>query len=295
MSFIVIPSYPLTLLPLYPHPLTPSSYSYSVSLLLIPLSSVLRFSLQAAPLTCGAVAVVGAVVVGAVAVVVVVGAVADHDGAVADDVGRRVGSRGGASRPTSCGSAPDGTGPGVDLIKGRRAFYKKGRGGGGLSAPLSPMRAAPRGEDRIYVCGFRRAATARESNWRCRRECRGGGNQNALPCEFDALCGARASESVASSHLCIYGSGLRFVTLDPRQPEVSKRAWEKSVRQWRIDLKALAADGLAAAGSAGAAWVGRAAPRPLAQRPSTGAGNQAESGKSTPWVTKRTKRPSREH
>ena len=145
------------------------------------------------------------------------------------------------------------------------------------------------------MCGFRRAATARESNWRCRRECRGGGNQNALPCEFDALCGARASESVARSHLCIYGSGLRFVTLDPRQPEVSKRAWEKSVRQWRIDLKALAADGLAAAGSAGAAWVGRAAPRPLAQRPSTGAGNQAESGKSTPWVTKRTKRPSREH
>ena len=69
----------------------------------------------------------------------------------------------------------------------------------------------------------------------------------------------------------------RPVTPDPRQPEVSKRAWEKSVRQWRMDLKALAADGLAAAGSAGAAWVGRAAPRPLAQPPSTGAGNQAES------------------
>ena len=47
----------------------------------------------------------------------------------------------------------------------------------------------------------------------------------------------------------------RPVTPDPRQPEVSKRAWEKSVRQWRMDLKALAADGLAAAGSTGAAWV----------------------------------------
>lgn len=34
----------------------------------------------------------------------------------------------------------------------------------------------------------------------------------------------------------------RPVTPDPRQPEVSKRAWEKSVRQWRMDLKALAAD-----------------------------------------------------
>ena len=45
----------------------------------------------------------------------------------------------------------------------------------------------------------------------------------------------------------------RPVTPDPRQPEVSKRAWEKSVRQWRMDLKALAADGLAAAGSGGAA------------------------------------------
>ena len=293
MSFIVIPSYPLTLLPLYPHPLTPSSYSYSVSLLLIPLSSVLRFSLQAAPLTCGAVAVVGAVVVGAVAVVVVVGAVADHDGAVADDVGRRVGSRGGGGGLRGRRLAdlrPTGLVLGSISLKGVLQKWE-----GGLSAPLSPMRAAPRGEDRIYVCGFRRAATSRESNWRCRRECRGGGNQNALPCEFDALRGARASESVARSHLCIYGSGLRFVTLDPRQPEVSKRAWEKSVRQWRIDLKALAADGLAAAGSAGAAWVGRAAPRPLAQRPSTGAGNQAESGKSTPWVTKRTKRPSREH
>ena len=37
----------------------------------------------------------------------------------------------------------------------------------------------------------------------------------------------------------------RPVTPDPRQPEVSKRAWEKSVRQWRLDLKALVADGLA--------------------------------------------------
>ena len=37
----------------------------------------------------------------------------------------------------------------------------------------------------------------------------------------------------------------RPLTPDPRQPEVSKRAWEKSVRQWRMDLKALVADGLA--------------------------------------------------
>ena len=37
-------------------------------------------------------------------------------------------------------------------------------------------------------------------------------------------------------------------TPNPRQPEVSKRAWEKKVRQWRMDLKALAADGLAADG-----------------------------------------------
>ena len=34
-------------------------------------------------------------------------------------------------------------------------------------------------------------------------------------------------------------------TPDPWQPEVSKRAWEKSVRQWRQDIKALVADGLA--------------------------------------------------
>ena len=34
-------------------------------------------------------------------------------------------------------------------------------------------------------------------------------------------------------------------TPDPWQPEVSKRAWEKSVRQWRMDMKALVADGLA--------------------------------------------------
>ena len=47
----------------------------------------------------------------------------------------------------------------------------------------------------------------------------------------------------------------RPVTPDPRQPEVSKRAWEKCVRQWRMDLKALVADGLAAAGSAGAGRV----------------------------------------
>ena len=40
----------------------------------------------------------------------------------------------------------------------------------------------------------------------------------------------------------------RPITPDPRRPEVSKRAWDKSVRQWRMDLKALAADGLAADG-----------------------------------------------
>ena len=34
-------------------------------------------------------------------------------------------------------------------------------------------------------------------------------------------------------------------TPDPWQPEVSKRAWEKSARQWRMDMKALVADGLA--------------------------------------------------
>jgi len=32
-------------------------------------------------------------------------------------------------------------------------------------------------------------------------------------------------------------------TPDPRQAEVSKRAWEKRVRQWRMDLKALAGGG----------------------------------------------------
>ena len=53
----------------------------------------------------------------------------------------------------------------------------------------------------------------------------------------------------------------RPVTPDPRQPEVSKRAWEKCVRQWRMDLKALVADGLAAAGSAGAGRVDE--PEPL--------------------------------
>ena len=55
----------------------------------------------------------------------------------------------------------------------------------------------------------------------------------------------------------------RPLTPDPRQPEVSKRAWEKSVRQWRMDLKALVTDGLAgaAAGSAGAGRVDE--PEPL--------------------------------
>ena len=37
----------------------------------------------------------------------------------------------------------------------------------------------------------------------------------------------------------------RAATPDPRQPEVSKRAWEKGVRQWRMDLIALAGGGLA--------------------------------------------------
>ena len=41
-------------------------------------------------------------------------------------------------------------------------------------------------------------------------------------------------------------------TPNPRQAEVSKRAWEKGVRQWRMDLKALAGGGVAA----GAAGVG---------------------------------------
>ena len=45
----------------------------------------------------------------------------------------------------------------------------------------------------------------------------------------------------------------RPVTPDPRKPEVSKRAWEKWVRGWRMDLKALARDGLAASSSGGAA------------------------------------------
>ena len=51
-----------------------------------------------------------------------------------------------------------------------------------------------------------------------------------------------------------YGAVARHVarpaTPDPRQADVSKRAWEKSVRQWRMDLKAFAAGGLAAAGTA---------------------------------------------
>ena len=44
----------------------------------------------------------------------------------------------------------------------------------------------------------------------------------------------------------------RASTPDPRQAEVSKRAWEKGVRQWRMDLKALAvAGGGLAPGAAG--------------------------------------------
>ena len=34
----------------------------------------------------------------------------------------------------------------------------------------------------------------------------------------------------------------RPITPDPRRPEVSKRGWEKSVKDWRMELKALAAD-----------------------------------------------------
>ena len=58
----------------------------------------------------------------------------------------------------------------------------------------------------------------------------------------------------------------RASTPDPRQAEVSKRAWEKGVRQWRMDLKALAVAGGGLA--PGAAGVGEPHPRP---RPLQGA------------------------
>ena len=48
----------------------------------------------------------------------------------------------------------------------------------------------------------------------------------------------------------------RPVTPDPRQPEVSKRAWEKSARQWRMDMKALVADGLAGRDDANTSEIG---------------------------------------
>ena len=51
-----------------------------------------------------------------------------------------------------------------------------------------------------------------------------------------------------------YGAVARHVarpaTPDPRQAHVSNRAWKTSERQWRMDLKAFAAGGLAAAGTA---------------------------------------------
>ena len=60
----------------------------------------------------------------------------------------------------------------------------------------------------------------------------------------------------AVKHSGDYGAVARHVarpaTPDPRQADVSKRAWEKIVRQWRMDLKAFAAGGLYAAG---AAWA----------------------------------------
>ena len=44
----------------------------------------------------------------------------------------------------------------------------------------------------------------------------------------------------------------RPTTPDPRQAHVSKRAWQKRMRQWRMDLKEFAARGLAAGGAASA-------------------------------------------
>ena len=60
----------------------------------------------------------------------------------------------------------------------------------------------------------------------------------------------------AVKHSGDYGAVARHVarpaTPDPRQADVSKRAWKKIVRQWRMALKAFAAGGLYAAG---AAWA----------------------------------------
>ena len=62
-----------------------------------------------------------------------------------------------------------------------------------------------------------------------------------------------------------YGAVARHVarpaTPDPRQADVSKRAWEKSVRLWRMDLKAFAARGWRP-GRGGGRLGGRAPARP---------------------------------
>ena len=54
----------------------------------------------------------------------------------------------------------------------------------------------------------------------------------------------------STDYIAVARHVARPATPDPRQADVSKRAWEKSVRQWRMDLKAFAAGGLAAAGTA---------------------------------------------
>ena len=158
-----------------------------------------------------------AVVVGAVAVVIVVGAVADDDGAIADDVGRRVGSRGGFAADVLriCARRVWSWGRCLSRLKG---ILQKG-GSIVLSAPPLPQKgSAPRGRSHLCAAlGFRRAATARESNWRCRRESMGGGNESALPCEFDAL---RVREPANRESVAIYGSGLRFEVRGlPRQEQ----------------------------------------------------------------------------
>ena len=81
----------------------------------------------------------GAVVVGAVAVVVVVGAVADDDGAIADDVGRRVGSRGGFAADVLriCARRDWSWGRGSISLKGVGRSTKRG-GGEGVYPPPSP-------------------------------------------------------------------------------------------------------------------------------------------------------------
>ena len=48
----------------------------------------------------------------------------------------------------------------------------------------------------------------------------------------------------SGDYLAVARHFARPATPDPRQEEVSKRAWQKSARQWRMDLKALADRGL---------------------------------------------------